>query len=467
VTVELLDRLNNLLYATSTDSTGSYTFSVPQNLEVKVRVKAQLAAENYLIAVKDNTQSNALYVLDGSLTSSGSSAIQTRDLHASLGWSSISNSYVNERQSGPFAILDALYDSVNLVLKANPSADLATLDVFWSVDNVAIFGNISIGNIGTSLYNPNATAIYILGKADNDTDEFDNAVIQHEFGHFIEDRLSRSDSIGGAHGLGDLIDMRVAFGEGFGNAFAGMSSGQPFYYDTSNVSQQSGFGFSVDINFSGGGYYSESAIQAVLYDIFDSGPGDDDGLALGFEPILAVLQSNAYLSFNGFSSIFPFVDILKQMLPDDETAITTLLESQDINGTGPYGEGETASGNLAFSLPVYQRLELGGSVEACSDNRNQEFNGLEVRRFILLDVPAAGTYTLAARRVSGLPQSDPDIQLHFNGVFQGVSEGVAVNNEVWIRQLNPGLYTLTVYDEFNVDQNTATGGLVCFDVTFN
>ena len=82
----------------------------------------------------------------------------------------------------------------------------------------------------------NPDGIYILGDftaLGGDTDEFDQSVIAHEFGHYVEDRFGRSDSIGGDHGgSATLLDLRVAFGEGWGNAFSGMVLGDPIYRDS-------------------------------------------------------------------------------------------------------------------------------------------------------------------------------------------------------------------------------------------
>ncbi len=41
------------------------------------------------------------------------------------------------------------------------------------------------------------------------------------------DNFSRADNIGGAHGVGDKLDVRVAFGEGFGYAFSAIVLNDP------------------------------------------------------------------------------------------------------------------------------------------------------------------------------------------------------------------------------------------------
>lgn len=67
---------------------------------------------------------------------------------------------------------------------------------------------------GTSCYSPRSNMLFITGTT-LDTDEFDDPVIGHEFGHFVEAAFSRSDSPGGAHD-GSPTDPRLAWGEGYG-----------------------------------------------------------------------------------------------------------------------------------------------------------------------------------------------------------------------------------------------------------
>jgi hypothetical protein len=466
VTVELLDSLNNTITSTQADGDGFYQFNVAANRAVKVRARAALNSIHYSIILKDNTANSAAYVLDGSLAGSGENPIQTRNLHAALGWDSSASKYTGERQSAPFAILDTLYSSVAMVLAANDAIVLPELSVFWSPKNVASSGNFSQGFIGSSLYSTGgAVAIYVLGDEDDDTDEFDVSVLQHEFGHYIEDSLSRSESIGGSHTIGEPVDMRVAFGEGFGNAFASMSSGDPVYKDTFGPGQNSGFYFSIENNSQGGGYYNEGVVHAMLWDIFDNNNDAPDSLSLGFAPILSAIMADDYLNFDGFSSIYSFISTLKAQQPSATAGLNSLLKYHLIYGTDAYGTNETNTGGVSITLPVYQRLSAGQSVQACSNNNKQEYNGIEVTRFILLDIAAAGTYTIKAQRVSGIQPSDPDFTLYKRGVYSGVRELGTVDNETWTRAFDADVYVLTVVEAANVDEDPDTGGLVCFNVT--
>ena len=86
----------------------------------------------------------------------------------------------------------------------------------------------------------------MLGAASNDTDEFDQHVVAHEFHHFLEDAVSRADSVGGTHSLDERLDPRVAFSEGFANAFSAMVLDDPVYRDSFGVAQGEDFSFNME-----------------------------------------------------------------------------------------------------------------------------------------------------------------------------------------------------------------------------
>ena len=120
-----------------------------------------------------------------------------------------------------------------------------------------------------------ATGIFLLGAANQDTDEYDRHVIAHEFGHYLEHHFSRSDSIGGPHALTDQLDMRVAFGEAWGSAFAAMATGQPVYVDTHSAGQAHAFSFDLEQSPSrvnpNPGWFNEESLQALIFDLYDNG----------------------------------------------------------------------------------------------------------------------------------------------------------------------------------------------------
>src|SRR5688572_24662810 len=241
-----------VLATTTTDTSGNYSLSVASNTNMFIRARAEMiktgAAPTWNFSVRNNTTAganDALYALDGNSASSGS-ANSTRNLNAPSGFGT--TNYTGERAAASFAILDTVFRAKELVLSAAPSTAFPELRLFWSNENRPTVNRFcpDDGDIGTSSYivfsqgelddcgQTNGDGIYILGDfTQGDTDEFDQSVIAHEFGHYFEDLFSRSDSIGGDHGgAGDLLDLRVAFGEGWSNAFSSMARGDVAYRDS-------------------------------------------------------------------------------------------------------------------------------------------------------------------------------------------------------------------------------------------
>ena len=67
--------------------------------------------------------------------------------------------------------------------------------------------------------------IYLLGDA-ADPDEYDDVIIGHEYGHFVHNSISKSDSPGGQHYLNVRIVPTLAFGEGWATFF-GVTANNP------------------------------------------------------------------------------------------------------------------------------------------------------------------------------------------------------------------------------------------------
>ena len=245
VVVEILRSSDSsVLVATTTDSNGDYAASFAST-SYRVRAKAQMqraGAGSFDFRVVNNTAGNALYVLDSSIITPTTSAVVT-NLNAATGWGGAS--YTGTRAAAPFALMDMIWRAKELILAAEPTLNFPALNLHWSATNRAggCNGqpNPATGEIGTSFYLDGTIpaggvcpsvppGIYILGDAsgnmDDDTDEFDPSVIAHELGHYYEDKFSRSDSMGGPHGLDSKLDLRIAFSEGFGNAFPGVRAQQ-------------------------------------------------------------------------------------------------------------------------------------------------------------------------------------------------------------------------------------------------
>jgi len=463
---------NVILDSTRSHLNGHYALRVPVNRSILVRAKAQMlrsgAAPIWEFAVRNNTNGDRLYALDSSTFDTGD-ASSTLDLHAASGWGT--SSYTGTRAAAPFAILDTAFDAKALILSAAPSAALPTLNFYWSSENRPVVAdpcpNIDAGEIGTSFYVGENFAndcfapgdlpagIYLLGAFDGgagDTDEFDQHVIAHEFGHYYEDRFSRSDSIGGSHGPMDRLDLRVAFGEGWGNAFAGMVLNDPVYRDSfSGVMQDSGFDLEAGFPATKG-WFSEMSVGEILWDIFDDDTEPGDGVALGFAPIHAVM-TGAQVNTDALTSIFSFAAALRSANPSSSTAIRDLLSAEDISGTDAFASNETNDGG--DELPIYQTITLGGPLaDVCSRSTagSEDGNKLGNNRFLRFENGASRIVTIQAIGAAtspdaGVAATDPDIYVHRRGELVAVGNSAEAGSEVIsLLSLSAGTYVVEVHD---------------------
>jgi len=397
------------------------------------------------VSVVDNTNMKALYVLEGKYHDSGTKQ-NIRNLHAPSGWSG--TEYTSGRRAAPFAILDSINQAMSKIRKVDSDAKFPQLTVNWSVNNVASGGDPDAGQIVTSNYDGERN-LWILGDADSDTDEYDDHIIIHEWGHYFEDQFSRTDSIGGAHGTGEALDIRLAFGEGWGNALSGIVTDNPIYFDTSGVSQSYGWYMNLE---SGSqkhpGWYSEGSVQRILYDIYDNTNEAHDHSSLGFAPIYRAMIGKERNS-KAFTSIFTFIHALKSENPSQKRGIDQTVAYEHINTiSDSYGSNRTNTGNSQYTTPVYRDLRVGGTITACSRNNYGAYNKLGNRTFVKVNITQAGNYTINAQPSDG-SVGDPDIALYkttypHENIAISMHEGSPT--DVLYTYLEKGEYLLDVYD---------------------
>ena len=455
-TVELLNSAaDTILESTTSDENGDYSFIVTPATSYVVRVKSELkktgVAPTWDFTVVDNTSGKALYSMNSTVPTINTVEV-IHNINAPSGWDGTGLN--NGRVAAPFAILDSVYEAKEKVITADATINMVALELNWSVNNVAASGDKANGQIGTSHFD--GTSVYILGAKDSDTDEYDGHVIVHEWGHYFEEQHSRSDSIGGPHGGGDKLDIRVAMGEGFGNALSGIVTDDPFYRDSFGTN---GFSINVESNPVGTnkGWFSESTVQSLIYDFYDSTNDASDNLSLGFTPIYQVLIGGEK-NTPALTSIFSFANQLKLASSENSSAIDALLTSQGIIVNDDFGTGETNDGGDARNLPVYHSLTNSGVLELCSYGTNGQHNKLGNRKFVKIEITNAGSYTITANGQSA--GDDPDLYVYQNGV-RVISSDV-VGNETSTQNLSVGVYVMDLSDYSNIG---GTAKDTCIDVT--
>jgi hypothetical protein len=375
------------------------------------------------------------------------------------------------RAAAPFAILETMYKAVELITTVDQTVEIPQLVVNWSVNNIASWGDKTIGEIGTSHFTSAENQLYILGAADSDTDEYDSHVIAHEWGHFFQANLSRSDSTGGSHSSTALTDPRLAFGEGFGNAISGMVLNDPVYVDTLGSSQNNGFSIDVEDNDFGTvsiGWYSEASVQAIIYDLYDSASDGPDSVSLGFGPIYDVLVGDVPQQ-DSFVTIFSFIDSMKTQNPEAVTGINALLAYENISTTfvdewDSTGAETNFSSSPAAPPAVYTELAIDGTATTlCGSSTHGSYNKLFNRRFFYFTIPTSGSYTIAAAPLN--PVNDVDFIIYDSGDVVVVAAEGWSGVETTTQALVPGVYAGEVYEYGHIDSGFFVTSSACFSLT--
>lgn len=353
-----------VLASAITDANGAYTLAFESPSSRNLAVIALARTADPVIAVRDNTDGNALWAVGEAITP----ATTTLDLHAGHGWTGTTYN-PSLRAAAPFAVLDSMYTAARGFAAVRPAVVFPDLNVFWSPDNVPQPGSKALGRIGTSHYAPDEGAIYILGRVGVDTDEFDSHVIVHEWGHYFEAKLSRSDSPGGPHSAGDVLDPRIAFGEGYGNALAAMLLPEPVYTDTlwdpPNSTNIVAFGFDAETapppsQSSGGNpaddptpnVFSETSVMRLLYDLWDDDDNEGfDTVALGLGGIYDIL-TGAQKNTQALTTIGPFATAARATSGVNGTALNTLLAHYNVGAiTSDFGAGDANLAGMYSTVP--------------------------------------------------------------------------------------------------------------------
>ena len=423
---------NTVISSTSTDENGNYSLSIPSNTNgVFIRIKAELkkiGTPSWDVAVIDESQAlEFIFSMDGSPFKPGTTN-SIHNLHAPSGWGG--SSYTSTRVAAPFAILDTVYDAMQLVLAEDANAQFPALNVKWSANSTD----------GTYYLN---NEISVLGRT-TDSDEFDEHVIAHEWGHYFQDAFSRDDSVGGPHSAGNILDIRVAFSEGFGNAFSAMVTNDPVYKDSQDITMSNGFSFDIESNNCiNEGWYNECSVQSIIYDIFDA--ANDDVLNLGFTPTFTVMTNNIPVT-EAVTSLFSFTNPLKNLAGVSASDIDNLLSVQSIDSiTDDIGSGMTLNPGVTNQLPVHTTSAFPVSI--CTTGENGGYNGLGVRRFIQFTSPSSASFTFTATKSSGLTSTDPDMLLYSKGQFIAAGESLVENSETFSANLVSGtVYVLEIYE---------------------
>ena len=221
-----VDGISDLLLPALADS---YSVQVLSRARIQFSSYPGKPAFSLSVSVKKDKYTNKLYTLATTANSNG-----LDDLSVNL------LAYVRQTDSieitgGAFNILNDIYTTYFYISQNTGTADTQCLnkkiDAYWKAgfnpfqylypqsDPSTLANNSFYDSFGDKTLN--ITGGRLGNTSLENTDHFDDFVIVHELGHFIEDNCGQLTSPGGAHQIVSRIDPRLAWSEGWSNYLAG------------------------------------------------------------------------------------------------------------------------------------------------------------------------------------------------------------------------------------------------------
>lgn len=439
--VRVTDAAGNVVQCAQTSPTdGTFSFTLPSgNINYKLSINSRSAQFNggsvYMIAsVLNKPEANQFYSLVTTVSAAGGN-VSTGILQATAATS-------GPMLGAAFNILDQFF-SANAYLRSKVATCSASFsgctDVSLSAPVPKVFAYWEKGfnpndyfgsSSGLSFYLPDYSRLFILGGIsgaidDADTDHFDNSVVLHEYGHFLEDAMFESDSPGGAHNGNKVIDPRLAWSEGWGNFIqaailtdptvqaSGVApmTGTPRYYDSSgNVDGSADLFFAVNLEDmtgqdlvtggAGEGNFREFSVSRFLIDIVDgvsaeaTYPAGSDTMSDDFNQLWAALTKTSGGGLRQSSLAFRSIGhmhLAQSALGGSATNWAAIRTGNYHDGdTSEYGQYVTTSGTCA-TLSTGQNYAIDPTVLATNLASSNLFLDND---FYHLKIATAGTYTI-------------------------------------------------------------------------
>lgn len=423
-----------------TDGNGDYSFQLPNDGgSYTVYVNSRAYNDHAKVSVLDAPNSKRYYSLAGTFVANGTKNLSTMNAEvteAGLILGGAFNIFDQIVEANEYLISQVSNCSATYTGCANVATSVPKVEAYWKkgVDPGAYINSSD----PLSFYLPGYARLFILGGLNGntdstDTDHFDNSVIIHEYGHFLEDTLFASNSPGGRHNGNSIIDPRLAWSEGFANFFQAAVLNNPWYLDTyGNVDgAQTGAYFNRSIEnattgsdiptASGEGNFREFSVARLLWDAIDSNSdsvnGFTDSVSGAFADIWAAVTKSsgglnqANLAFRNIGDFHVFQD-----------ALTGGTDFSDIRGvehqvanTAEYAQYVTTGTTCDYSLTPDDQIGDAGSFSTSDLFRNNDFYHLNISS-------QTATITLEYEDANGSgTEADVDLYVYNSSARYGVT----------------------------------------------
>jgi len=301
---------------------------------------------------------------------------------------------ITQPRSGAVNIYSALLNGYKYLVPAYITTPVVTtVTAVWTVNYVAYTN---------TFYSLSNKTIYVLGSATTNTDEWDDQVLFHEYGHFAQDIYAVSPNYTStSYTWNDSYpgDQNLSYSEGWPEFFAGAISDSIYHVNTQfAIGDPSAYAFFWNRedpwDYSENGTlpflpspYTIGSVTGSLWDLYDSqneNPYSTDAycdtLTMGFDPIWNVTTKfkpgghncyniwefiqgwgSMYDHQNGFESILRHHKIFKPARPVNVTAGVSPFNYWTVVVTWEMG-GSKYSGNakndtITVGYNVYRRVE--------------------------------------------------------------------------------------------------------------
>lgn len=450
--VRVTNSVGDVVQCTETDASGNFSFTLPRG-DGQFLVSVNARADNSFLkaTIFNAPEQNVIYAIKQNVIANSSQSLGTLTATAD-----------GDVLGGAFNILDQIHNANDFLRSkvATCSSTFSECPNFSVATKVSVYWEAGFNpgsyfpNTGPlSFYLPGYRRLFVLGGSNgdvnsSDTDHFDNSVVLHEYGHFLEDAAFRSDSPGGEHNGNRVIDPRLAWSEGWGNFFQAAVQGSNYYIDTmGNSSGSTSFIFRIDVEdlvtsganksndvpvFDGEGNFREFSVTRLLFDVTDAADvGDDnDNVADGFAEIWAALTSNIGFIKGAFAyrEVGLLHDIVANRLSGSPQDWYSLRQTELHGNTtlhlrkeyGRYVTTATSTCGLAgtpYSITPYDDPSDNGSFSTSHLLKNNDF-------YHYKHGGGAATFTLNYQTPTGT-EADLDFYLYNTSARFGISEDIA------------------------------------------
>lgn len=220
--VHIVDSAGSIVQCGETNATGAFSLVIPQVAgSYTVQVLSRSYTSKVRASVLKDIYSAEPYTVEKAFTVTGGQTTVS-------GVAVVASARASENAEVPGGAFNILAD----IFWANEYIRINTSNAAFVADKVSVFWKAGLNpysyfnapNTLASFYIASENRLYILGGKNDDvqstdTDHFDDSVILHEYGHFLEAQYSRPASPGGSHNGNFIIDPRLAWSEGWANYF--------------------------------------------------------------------------------------------------------------------------------------------------------------------------------------------------------------------------------------------------------